>query len=166
MALDTMQELLVEELRDIYSAEQQLVKALPKLSGAVTAPSLQDALQDHLAETEGHVRRLEQVFEALGQKASGRKCKGMAGLVEEGEEMAAEKGSELVRDAGVISSAQRMEHYEIAAYGCAITHARLLGLEDVAALLEQTLAEEKLADEKLSTIAEQEVNGSALHVTH
>jgi ferritin-like metal-binding protein YciE len=145
MALDTMQELLVEELRDIYSAEQQLVKALPKLAGVVTAPSLQDA---------------------LGQKASGRKCKGMTGLIEEGEEMAAEKGSELVRDAGVISSAQRMEHYEIAAYGCAITHARLLGLEDVAALLEQTLAEEKLADEKLSTIAEQEVNGSALHVTH
>ena len=166
MALDTMQELLCEELRDIYNAEQQLVKALPKLAGVVTTPSLQDALQDHLAETEGHVRRLEQVFEALGQKAAGKKCKGMEGLLEEGAEMADQTGSELVRDAGIISAAQRVEHYEIAAYGCAITHARVLGLEDVADLLEQTLAEEKLADERLSTIAEQEVNGSALHVTH
>ena len=166
MALDTMQELLCEELRDIYNAEQQLVKALPKLAGVVTTPSLQDALQDHLAETEGHVRRLEQVFEVLGQKAAGKKCKGMEGLLEEGAEMAEQTGSELVRDAGIISAAQRVEHYEIAAYGCAITHARVLGLEDVAELLEQTLAEEKLADERLSTIAEQEVNGSALHVTH
>lgn len=166
MALDTMQELLCEELRDIYNAEQQLVKALPKLAGVATTPSLQDALQDHLAETEGHVRRLEQVFEVLGQKAAGKKCKGMEGLLEEGAEMADQTGSELVRDAGIISAAQRVEHYEIAAYGCAITHARVLGLEDVAELLEQTLAEEKLADERLSTIAEQEVNGSALHVTH
>ena len=166
MALDTMQELLCEELRDIYNAEQQLVKALPKLAGVATTPSLQDALQDHLSETEGHVRRLEQVFEVLGQKAAGKKCKGMEGLLEEGAEMAEQTGSELVRDAGIISAAQRVEHYEIAAYGCAITHARVLGLEDVAELLEQTLAEEKLADERLSTIAEQEVNGSALHVTH
>jgi ferritin-like metal-binding protein YciE len=166
MALDTMQELLCEELRDIYNAEQQLVKALPKLASAVSNPLLQDALQDHLAETEGHVRRLEQVFEALGQKAAGKKCKGMEGLLEEGEEMAGQKGSELVRDAGIISAAQRIEHYEIAAYGCAITHARVLGLEEVAELLELTLAEEKHADEKLSTIAEQEVNGTALHVSH
>jgi ferritin-like metal-binding protein YciE len=166
MTLDTMQDLLCEELRDIYNAEQQLVKALPKLAGVVTTPSLQDALQDHLAETEGHVRRLEQVFEALGQKAAGKKCKGMEGLLEEGAEMAEQTGSELVRDAGIISAAQRVEHYEIAAYGCAITHARVLGLEDVADLLEQTLTEEKLADERLSTIADQEVNGSALHVTH
>lgn len=166
MALDTMQELLCEELRDIYNAEQQLVKALPKLAGVATTPSLQDALQDHLVETEGHVRRLEQVFEVLGHKAAGKKCKGMEGLLEEGAEMAEQTGSELVRDAGIISAAQRVEHYEIAAYGCAITHARVLGLEEVADLLEQTLAEEKLADERLSTIADQEVNGSALHVTH
>ena len=166
MALDTMQELLCEELRDIYNAEQQLVKALPKLAGVATTPSLQDALQDHLVETEGHVRRLEQVFEVLGHKAAGKKCKGMEGLLEEGAEMAEQTGSELVRDAGIISAAQRVEHYEIAAYGCAITHARVLGLEEVAELLEQTLAEEKLADERLSTIADQEVNGSALHVTH
>ena len=165
MALDTMQDLLCEELRDIYNAEQQLVKALPKLAATVTTPSLQDALQDHLAETEGHVRRLEQVFEALGQKAAGKKCKGMEGLLEEGAEMTGQTGSEMVRDAGIISAAQRVEHYEIAAYGCAITHARVLGLEEVAELLERTLVEEKHADEKLSTIAEQEVNGSALHVT-
>jgi ferritin-like metal-binding protein YciE len=165
MTLDTMQDLLCEELRDIYNAEQQLVKALPRLAAAVTTPSLQDALQDHLAETEGQVRRLEQVFEALGQKAAGKKCKGMEGLLEEGAEMTGQSGSELVRDAGIISVAQRIEHYEIAAYGCAITHARVLGLEEVAELLERTLVEEKLADEKLSTIAEQEVNGSALHVT-
>ena len=166
MALDTMQELLCEELRDIYNAEQQLVKALPKLAGVATTPSLQDALQDHLVETEGHVRRLEQVFEVLGHKAAGKKCNGMEGLLEEGAELAEQTGSELVRDAGIISAAQRVEHYEIAAYGCAITHARVLGLEEVADLLEQTLAEEKLADERLSTIADQEVNGSALHVTH
>ena len=165
MALDTMQELLVEELRDIYSAEQQLVKALPKLGSAASTARLQDALQDHLTDTEGHVRRLEQIFEALGQKAAGRKCKGMEGLLEEAAEMAAESGSELVRDAGLIASAQRVEHYEIAAYGCAITHARLLGQEQVADLLEQTLVEEKSADERLSAIAEQEVNGSALQVT-
>ena len=165
MALDTMQELLVEELRDIHNAEQQLVKALPKLAAAAATPSLQDALQDHLADTEGQVRRLEQIFEALGQKSGGRKCKGMEGLIEEADEMAAEKGAEVVRDAGIIASAQRVEHYEIAAYGCAITHARLLGLDDVADLLEQNLAEEKAADERLSAIAEQEVNGSALHVT-
>lgn len=165
MALDTMQELLCEELRDIYNAEQQMVKALPKLASAVSTPSLQDALQDHLAETEGHVRRLEQIFEVLGQKAAGKKCKGMEGLLEEGAEMTGQSGSEMVRDAGIISAAQRVEHYEIAAYGCAITHARVLGLEEVADLLEQTLVEEKHADERLSTIAEQEVNSSALHVT-
>ena len=166
MALDTMQELLCEELRDIYSAEQQLVKALPKLAATVTTPLLQEALQDHHAETEGHVRRLEQIFEALGHKAAGKKCKGMEGLLEEGSEMAGQSGSELVRDAGIIAAAQRVEHYEIAAYGCAITHARVLGLEEVAELLEQTLLEEKRADERLSTIAEQEVNGPAMHVTH
>jgi ferritin-like metal-binding protein YciE len=166
MALDTMQELLVEELRDIYHAEQQLVKALPRLTAAVTTPSLQDAMQDHLAETEGQVRRLEKIFEALGQKAAGRRCKAMEGLLTEGEELAAEKGAELVRDAAIIASAQRVEHYEIAAYGCAITHARVLGLEEVADLLEQSLAEEKAADERLSLIAEQEVNSSALHLTH
>lgn len=165
MALDTMQELLCEELRDIYNAEQQMVKALPKFAAAVSTPSLQDALQDHLVETEGHVRRLEQIFEVLDHKASGKKCKGMEGLLEEGAEMTGQSGSETVRDAGIISAAQRVEHYEIAAYGCAITHARVLGLEEVADLLEQTLVEEKHADERLSTIAEQEVNSSALHVT-
>lgn len=165
MALDTMQELLCEELRDIYNAEQQLVKALPKLAATVTTSSLQDALQDHLVETEGQVRRLEQIFEVLGHKAAGKKCKGMEGLLEESSEMTEQKGAELVRDAGIISAVQRIEHYEIAAYGCAITHARVLGLEEVADLLEQTLAEEKHADEKLSIIADQEVNGSALHVT-
>ena len=163
MALDTMQELLVEELRDLHNAEQQLVKALPRLAAVASTPSLQDALQDHLADTEAQVRRLEQIFETLGQKSGGRKCKGMEGLLEEAEEMAAEKGAELVRDAGLIASVQRIEHYEIAAYGCAITHASLLGLDDVADLLEQTLVEEKAADERLSAIAEQEVNGSALH---
>jgi ferritin-like metal-binding protein YciE len=166
MALDTMQELLIEELRDIHSAEQQLVKALPRMAAVATTPSLQDALQDHLADTEGQVRRLEQIFEALGQKAGGRKCKGMEGLIEEADEMAGEKGSEQVRDAAIIASAQRVEHYEIASYGCAINHARLLGQEEVASLLEQSLMEEKAADERLSAIAEQEVNGSALHVTH
>jgi ferritin-like metal-binding protein YciE len=142
------------------------VKALPKLAAAVTTPLLQEALHDHLSETEGHVRRLEQILEALGHKTAGKKCKGMEGLLEEGAEMAEQRGSELVRDAGIISSAQRVEHYEIAAYGCAITHARVLGLEEIAELLEQTLLEEKRADERLSTIAEQEVNGPAMQVTY
>ena len=164
MALDSMQDLLIEELRDLHNAELQLVKALPKLAEKVTTPTLREAFLSHLRETEGHVVRLERIFSGLGEKASGKKCKGMEGLLDEGDEMVGEHGSDAVRDAGIIAAAQRVEHYEIAAYGCAITFAQLLGHQEIVTLLEETLAEEKAADEKLSAIAEEEVNQHAMAV--
>jgi len=162
MSLESMQDLMLEELRDLYNAEQQLTKALPKMVEKTSNPTLRQAFQTHLRETEGHVARLEQIFERLDEKPTGKKCKGMEGLIDEGDDMLSEKGSEAVRDAGIIAAAQRVEHYEIAAYGCAINFAKLLGRQDFAALLTQTLSEEKAADEKLSRIAEQEVNNFAM----
>ena len=162
MALDSMHDLLLEELRDLYNAEQQLVKALPKIVETVTTPTLREALTSHLRETEGHVVRLDRIFSGLGEKSSGKKCKGMEGLLDEGEDVLDEHGADAVRDAGIIAACQRVEHYEIAAYGCAVNFARLLGHQDVAMLLEETLSEEKAADEKLSAIAEEEVNLTAM----
>ena len=162
MSLDSMQDLLLEELRDLYNAEQQLTRALPKLVETAASPTLRQAFQSHLQETEGHVSRLEQIFEGLNEKPTGKKCKAMEGLIDEGADMLAEKGSEAVRDAGIIAAAQRVEHYEIAAYGSAVSFAQLLGRQDIATLLQQTLAEEEAADEKLSRIAEQEVNNHAM----
>jgi ferritin-like metal-binding protein YciE len=162
MSLESMQDLLLEELRDLYNAEQQLTKALPKMVDKTSSPTLRQAFQSHLRETESQVTRLEQIFESLGEKPTGKKCKGMEGLIEEGEDMLSEKGAEAVRDAGIIAAAQRVEHYEIAAYGCAVNFAQLLGRQDIVTLLEQTLSEEKAADEKLSRIAEQEVNSHAM----
>jgi ferritin-like metal-binding protein YciE len=162
MSLDSMHDLLLEELKDLYSAEQQLVQALPKIVEKARAASLREAFETHLRETEGHLARLEQAFRGLGEQPKGKKCKGMAGLVDEGEDMISEKGSDAVRDAGIIAAAQRVEHYEIAAYGCAISFAQALGHTDIVTLLEETLAEEKAADEKLSVIAEQEVNQHAM----
>ena len=162
MALDSMHDLLLEQLRDLHSAEEQLVKALPKLVDKITNPTLRDAVNAHYGETQGHVTRLERIFSGLDEKASGEKCKGMNGLIDECEHVADEHGSDYVRDAGIIASAQRVEHYEIAAYGCAITFAKLLGHQDIVTLLEETLAEEKAADEKLSAIAEEEVNQQAV----
>ncbi|HEY9384655.1 MAG TPA: ferritin-like domain-containing protein [Gemmatimonadales bacterium] len=165
MSLDSMHELLIEELQDLYSAEQQLVKALPKIAEHVVTPSLRSALESHLRETEGHVGRLEAAFTALGERASSKKCKGMEGLIDEGSDRASKRGSEAVRDAGIIAAAQRVEHYEIAAYGCAIAFARLMGHQQVVALLEETLAEEEEASEKLSALAEDEVNQHAFAVS-
>jgi ferritin-like metal-binding protein YciE len=162
MALDTMQDLLVEELKDLYNAEQQLMKALPEILDKVCNPSLKEAFTSHLAETEGHVVRLERIFYGLGERPEGKKCKGMEGLLDEADDLVSEKGADSVRDAGIIAHAQRIEHYEIAAYGCAIAFAELLGHQDVVTLLEETLAEEKAADEKLSAIAEEEVNQHAM----
>lgn len=162
MSLESMQDLLLEELRDLYNAEQQLTKALPKMVEKTASPTLRQAFQAHLRETEGQVARLEQIFDSLDEKPTGKKCKGMEGLVGEGDDMLSEKGSEAVRDAGIIAAAKRVEHYEIAAYGCAVNFAHLLGRQDIAALLQQTLSEEKAADEKLSRIAEQEVNSHAM----
>jgi ferritin-like metal-binding protein YciE len=161
MALATMHDLMIEELKDLYSAETQLVKALPKMAKGVTAPSLRKAFEDHFVQTLEHVSRLEQIFEMLGSSPKGKKCKGMEGLLEEAAEMLEEDGDENVKDAGIIASAQRVEHYEIAAYGSTLAFATLMGHREIAQLLETTLNEEKDADELLSTIAEEEVNVAA-----
>lgn len=161
MALATMHDLMLAELKDLYSAETQLVKALPKMVKGATTASLRTAFEEHLEQTHEHVARLEQIFERLGTSPRGKKCKGMEGLLEEGAEMLAEEGDENVRDAGIIASAQRVEHYEIAAYGSTLAFATLMGHVEIAALLEMTLNEEKAADELLSSIALDEVNLAA-----
>jgi ferritin-like metal-binding protein YciE len=160
MPKDSLRELYIDELRDLYSAETQLVKALPKMAKAASTAELQQAFEDHLRQTTGHVTRLEQIFEELGEKPTGKKCVGMEGLVKEGSELISEDYPEPVLDAGIIGAAQRVEHYEIAAYGTVRTFAELLGESEQASLLEETLNEEKEADEKLTEIAET-VNSAA-----
>lgn len=155
MKQNALQELYIDELRDIYNAENQLTKALPKMAKAATSEDLRSGFEEHLKQTEGHVKRLEQIFKSLGEKPTGKKCKGMEGLVEEGKEMIEEAELEdEALDAGLISAAQRVEHYEIAAYGCVRTYAKLLGESEAVSLLEQTLAEEKETDQKLTKLAE------------
>jgi ferritin-like metal-binding protein YciE len=157
--VDSLKSLLVEQIKDIYDAEKRLTKAIPKLAKASSNEELVSALQEHLGETQNHVARLEQVFELLEERAKGKPCKAMQGLIEEGDEHAKEDyDDDDLRDAMIIGSAQRVEHYEIAAYGTAIAHARLLDLNEVVDLLEETLAEEKATDEKLTEIAESVVN--------
>jgi ferritin-like metal-binding protein YciE len=155
MRENALKELYIDELRDIYNAENQLTKALPKMAKAATSDGLRAGFEEHLEQTKGHVDRLERIFKELGEKPTGKKCKGMQGLVEEGDEMIKEDELEgEAMDAGLISAAQRVEHYEIAAYGCVRTYANLLGESDAAKLLEQTLKEEKETDQKLSKLAE------------
>jgi ferritin-like metal-binding protein YciE len=155
MKENALKELYIDELRDIYNAENQLTKALPKLSKASSSEELRAGFEEHLKQTKGHVDRLEQIFKQLGEKATGKKCKGMEGLIEEGKEMMEEEELEgEALDAGLISAAQRVEHYEIAAYGCVRNYANLLGETDAAKLLGQTLAEEKETDQKLTKLAE------------
>ena len=153
MKQSALKELYIDELRDIYNAENQLTKALPKMAKASTSEELRAGFEEHLEQTKGHVERLEQIFKELGEKPTGKKCKGREGLVEEGKEMIDEQEGETL-DAGLISAAQRVEHYEIAAYGCVRTYAKLLGEDDAAELLEQTLKEEKETDQKLTKLAE------------
>src|SRR5580704_7063822 len=139
MKENALRELYVDELRDIYNAENQLVKALPKMAKAATSSELRSGFEEHLEQTKGHVQRLEQIFNEMGEKASGKKCKGMEGLVEEGKEMIQEGELEGdVLDAGLISAAQRVEHYEIAAYGCVRAYATILGEKNAVTLLEET----------------------------
>jgi len=158
-AVNSLRELLVEELRDIYDAEKRLTKALPKISKASSHDELKSAIDAHLEETREHVTRLEQAFDALDTPARAKTCAAMKGLIEEGDEHAGEDYADAgLKDAAIIGSAQRVEHYEIAAYGTAIAHAKLLELDDVVALLESTLEEEKAADSKLTEIAESVVN--------
>ena len=159
MKENALKELYIEELRDIYSAENQLVKALPKMAKAATSEDLRAGFEEHLEQTKGHVQRLEKIFAGLDEKPSGKKCKGMEGLVEEGKEMIEEEEGEVL-DAGLISAAQRVEHYEIAAYGCVRTYANLLRENAAVELLEKTLSEEKETDKKLTQLA-QKINVEA-----
>jgi len=157
-----MQDLFLEELRDLYDAEKQLVKALPRLAKAAHSAELKTAIQDHLRETEGQVQRLDQIFGMLDTKPRGKKCEAMAGLIEEGKEIIDEKDANpSVKDSALIAAAQRVEHYEMAGYGCARTFARHLGMDEAVELLEQTLEEEKNADQKLTEIAESVINEQA-----
>jgi ferritin-like metal-binding protein YciE len=152
--MKNLTELFLEELSDIYSAEQQLVKALPKMVEAAHSDDLKGAIEEHLQETKGHVQRVEEVFEAFDEKPRAKKCKAMAGIIAEGEEMAETEAEPSLKDAGLIAAAQRVEHYEIAVYGTLHTWAGLLEKEEAASLLEQTLEEEKSADERLTGISE------------
>ncbi len=152
--INTLHDVYVEQLRDLYSAEQQLTKALPKMAKAANDDTLKQGFEEHLEETKGHIERLEEIFEELDEKPTGKKCKAMAGLVEEGSEAIGEDATPEAKDAMLIAAAQRVEHYEMAGYGCVKTYARLLGYEDAAKLLEETLGEEVATDEKLTEAAE------------
>jgi ferritin-like metal-binding protein YciE len=158
---ETLSDLYLNELRDLYSAETQLVKALPKMAEAANSSQLRDAFTAHLGETKGHVSRLEQIFDALGEKPSGETCKAMEGLIAEGENYVKAGGDKDVRDAGLIGAAQRVEHYEISGYGTTRTLALRLGQSQAADMLQATLDEEAAADRKLTAIAEGEVNVEA-----
>jgi ferritin-like metal-binding protein YciE len=157
----TLRDAFIDEVRDLYHAEKQLVKALPKLVKGATNSNLKMALENHLGETQQQVSRLEDVFGLLGEPVRAKTCAGMAGIIEEGADALGEDFEGAVMDAAIIASAQRAEHYEIAAYGTAAAWADSLGLSDVSALLNETLAEEKAADQKLSALAEQGINEAA-----
>ena len=161
MPLDSLRALLVNELKDLYSAENQLLKALPRMAKAATAPELKAAFTEHLEVTRGQVERLEKVFEELGATPKGKKCKAMEGLIEEGKEIIAEGGEPAVLDAALIAAAQRVEHYEIAGYGCVKTFAKLLGMTEASKTLQQTLEEEAAADKKLTQLATKVINVKA-----
>jgi ferritin-like metal-binding protein YciE len=164
MSLDSLDKLFLEELKDVYNAEKQIVRALPRMAKAAESRELQQAFTQHLAETQGHVERLERIFKGLDQAVRGKKCKGMEGLLEEGKEILEQEGEGAVIDAALIAAAQRVEHYEMAAYGCLRTYAQLLGYSDAEKLLQQTLNEEEAADRKLTQIGEGGVNQAAASV--
>ncbi len=153
MAIRTFEDLLIDELKDLYDAEHQLTKALPKMAKAATSSDLKTAFESHLKQTEGHIKRLEQVFEGLGKKATRKTCAAMKGLVEEGSQTIEEEMDPEVKDAALIGAAQRVEHYEMAGYGTVRTFAHLLGHHDLEAILQSTLDEEGTADHKLTDIA-------------
>jgi ferritin-like metal-binding protein YciE len=153
METNRLKHLYIEELKDIYNAENQLVKALPKMAKAANHEDLRAGFEEHLEQTKGHVARLEKIFKALEESPKGKKCRGMEGLIEEGAEMIKEDPAPEELDAGLISAAQRVEHYEIAAYGCVATYAKLLGENEAESLLRETLGEEKETDQKLTQLA-------------
>ena len=161
MKLDSLEILYVEELRDLYSAEGQLVKALPKMAKGASSSELKKAFEEHLELTKVHVERLEEIFEGLDKSPKGKTCKAMKGLIEEGSEILEEEGEDSVIDAALIGAAQRVEHYEIAAYGTVRTFANLLGEEEAVALLQETLDEEGETDKRLTELAEEVINVEA-----
>jgi ferritin-like metal-binding protein YciE len=162
----TLHDAFIDELRDLYDAEKQLTKALPKLAKASSNPDLRTAFESHLEETRGHVERLEEVFGSLDEKVRGKHCDGIAGIIEEGKSVMEEEFDEATMDACLIASGQRAEHYEMAAYGTLVAWARAMGHDDAADLLQQTLDEEKAADEKLSSLAEEGINQEAADSAH
>ncbi len=164
MSLESMQELFLNELKDSYNSEKQIVRALPRLAKAAASQELAQALRKHLKETENQVRRLERIFKSLGQTPRGKKCKGMEGILKEGKEVLEEEGAPEVIDAALIAAAQRVEHYEMAAYGCLRTYAQLLGYDEADRLLGETLAEEEAADRTLTALGEGGINQAAVAV--
>ena len=163
---ETLHDAFLDELRDSYDAEKQLTKALPKLAKAASNPQLRQAFEAHLEETEGHVQRLEQVFESLDEKVRGKHCDGIAGIIEEGKAIMEEEFDDSAMDACLIAAGQRAEHYEMAAYGTLVAWAKAMGHTEAAKLLQQTLNEEKAADKKLSDLAESGINQSAAEAAH
>ena len=161
MSMDSLKDLYIDELKDLYKAENQLLKALPKMAKKATAPELTRAFQEHLEQTKVHVERLEKIFKDLGEKPTGKTCKAMKGLVEEGKEIIEEDGDDSVLDAALIGAAQRVEHYEIAGYGVVRTFASLLGEDKAMGTLQRTLNEEGETDKKLTGLAETIINVEA-----
>jgi ferritin-like metal-binding protein YciE len=157
----TMEDLFLDEIRDLYGGEKQLTKALPEMAEAASSGELRDAFEEHLAQTENQIQRLERILEALDEKATGKKCAAMTGLIKEGNETVSATEETAVRDAGLIAAAQKVEHYEISGYGSARTHAEILGNAAAVRLLDETLAEEKQADKKLSELARTSINADA-----
>ena len=162
----TLHDAFIDELRDVYDAEKQLIKALPKMAKAAHSDELRRLLEEHLEETRGQVTRLEEVFASIEEKPRGKHCEGIAGIIEEGKSVMEEDLDESTLDACIVAAGQRAEHYEMAAYGTLVAWARAMGHEDAAELLEQTLEEEKTADEKLSAVAEGGINQEAAHLAH
>jgi ferritin-like metal-binding protein YciE len=161
MEMESLQDLFVDNLKDLYSAETQLTKALPKMAKAANEPALKEAFTTHLKETEGQIKRLEQILQELDESPKGKKCKAMEGLIEEGKELMEEDADPAVLDAGLIGAAQKVEHYEIAGYGTVRTYAQILGNDEAARLLQQTLDEEGATDKKLNELAMQFINAEA-----
>ncbi len=162
----TLHDIFLDEIRDVYNAEKQLTKALPKLAKSATSVELKSAFQSHLKETEGHISRLERVFAALGEKVRGKHCDGIEGIIEEGKSLMEEDLDEVTMDAGLIAAGQRAEHYEMAAYGVLVAWAQAMGHTQAADLLQQNLDEEKAADEKLNQLAEGGINREAALAAH
>jgi ferritin-like metal-binding protein YciE len=162
MKLNTLEQLYISELRDLYSAENQLLKALPKMAKGASSPELKDAFEKHLEQTKGHVERLEQIFQQLDESPRGKTCHGMKGLIEEGSEILKEDGEDSVLDAGIIVAAQKVEHYEIAGYGSVRTFANLLNQDEAARVLQSTLDEESETNEILNGLAEGIINPEAV----